>query len=171
MRSIVSFFIKYHVVVNLTLLVMVAVGLLGLSNVRYSLFPPEEVKYLSVDVRYPGASPLEVEESITNKIEEELVGITGIKRVTSSSKENSANVRIELTSSAEPDVVLDDVKTAVQSINSFPDRIEEPVIQKDEILNLAVTIGINSSELPLTTLKDVANDIERDFLAEKGVSK
>ncbi|MEM8527334.1 MAG: efflux RND transporter permease subunit [Bacteroidota bacterium] len=171
MKNIVSFFIKYHVVVNLTLLVMVAVGLLGLSNVRFSLFPPEEVKFLSVDVRYPGASPLEVEEGITNKIEQELVGITGIKRVTSSSEENTANVRVELTSNAEPDVVLDDVKTAVQSINSFPDKIEEPIIQKEEILNLAVTIGISSSELPLTALKDIAEDIERDFLAEKGISK
>ncbi|MEL7249875.1 MAG: efflux RND transporter permease subunit [Bacteroidota bacterium] len=171
MRSLISFYIKYHVIVNLTLFVMIIVGLLGFTNLRFGLFPPEGIKYVTVDVRYPGASPLEVEEGITNKIEEELTGITGVKRVTSSSQENQASVRVELISNAEPDVVLDDVKTAVGSINSFPTSIEAPIIQKEEILNLAVTIGISSAELPLTTLKDIADDIKRDFLAEKGISK
>ncbi|MEL7120438.1 MAG: efflux RND transporter permease subunit [Bacteroidota bacterium] len=171
LKNIVSYFIKYHVIVNLTLFVMILVGFLGFSNLRFGLFPPEDVKYINIGVRYPGASPIEVEEGITNKIEEELKGITGIKRVTSSSEENYASIKIELTSNATADVVLDDVKTAVESINSFPDNIESPVIEKEEILNLAVTIGISSSEIPLTVLKDIAEDIKDDFLAEKGISK
>ncbi|MEM8907046.1 MAG: efflux RND transporter permease subunit [Bacteroidota bacterium] len=171
MKKIITFFIKYHVVVNLTLIVMIALGILGFSTIRYGLFPPEAIKFLTVDIAYPGASPLEVEEGIVLKVEEALEGITGIKRVTSSSQENSGAVRIELVSKAIPDQVLNDVKTAVESINSFPERSEAPVIQKEEILNLAITLGINSANLPLTVLKDIAEDIKRDFLAEKSISK
>ncbi|MEM6773121.1 MAG: efflux RND transporter permease subunit, partial [Bacteroidota bacterium] len=158
-------------IVNLTLFIMIAVGLLSFTNLRYGLFPPEDIKYISIGVRNPGASPVEVEENIVNKIEDELTGITGIRRVTSRAEENFGSVRVELTSGADPDAVLSDVKTAVESISSFPDNIEAPVVEKEEILNLAITIGISSEELPLTTLKDVAEDIKDDFLARKYISK
>ncbi|MEM1118863.1 MAG: efflux RND transporter permease subunit [Bacteroidota bacterium] len=171
MKNIVAYFVKYHVVVNLTLLVMITMGILGFSNLKFGLFPPEDIKYISIDMVYPGASPEEVEEGITNKMEEELKGITGIKRVTSSSNENFSSVRIRLTSNANPDEVLDEVKTAVSSISSFPKNAESPIIQKEEILNLAVTLGVSSAELPMTALKDVADGIKKDFLAKKGISK
>ena len=171
MKSVVAYFVKYHVVVNLTLLVMIMVGILGFSNLRFGLFPPEEIKYISIDMAYPGASPEEVEEGITNKIEEQLEGITGIKRVTSASNENFSSVRVRLTANADPNDVLDEVKTAVSAISSFPKTAESPIIQKEEILNLAVTLGVSSSELPMTALKDVAEGIKKDFLAERGISK
>ena len=169
MRAIIKYFIQHPTIVNLCVLLILAVGFIRLSQTQTTYFPKQRIRFISIMVPYPGASPSEVETGITVKIEENLEGIDGIDRVTSTSAENRATIMVELTEDSEPNTVLAEVKNAVDKINSFPDRIESPVVEKVDVKDLAITVGI-VGDLPLAIMKDYADEIEEDLMATPGIS-
>jgi multidrug efflux pump subunit AcrB len=67
MRNILSFFIKYHVAVNVIVLTFLVFGVVGALSLKSSFFPLVDSKNISIRVYYPGASPQEVEEGIVFK--------------------------------------------------------------------------------------------------------
>ena len=170
MRNLIKYFIKYPIAANVIMLLIIVFGIMGLSNLRKTFFPERTSKLISVQAVYPGASPLEIEQMITLKIEENLDGITGIKRVTSKSLENSSNVTIEINNDANNQYVLQDIKNAIDRISSFPDQMESPSIFLMENLNPVISFAINGA-VSLRQLKDLAEEIEDDLKAIDGISK
>jgi len=169
MRSIVKYFIEHPTIVNLGLLLLLGMGILQLTQTQTTNFPRQRVRFISVVIPYPGASPSEVESGITVKIEENLEGIKGIDRVTSTSGENLASIMVELTEDSEPNTVLAEVKNAVDKVNNFPDRAEPPIVEKIEIKDLALRFGI-IGDIPLAVKKDYVDQIENDLLAKPEIS-
>ncbi|MEO1273180.1 MAG: efflux RND transporter permease subunit, partial [Myxococcota bacterium] len=106
------------------------------------VFPEVELDVVSVQVPYPGASPSEVEQGIILAVEEEVRGLDGIKKVTSTAREGLGLVSVELLLGADRDRALSDVKSAVDRIVSFPEEAERPVVQlavnRKEVISLIV---------------------------------
>ena len=127
-------------------------------------------RIISIQAVYPGSSPEEIEESVVLKIEDNLKGTSGIDRVTSISNENQATVTVEIKQNADIDLVLQDVKNAVDRITSFPTGLESLDVYKKEALSRAMSFAIHG-EVDLHTLKAAARDVERDLLAIDGISK
>ena len=169
MRSIIKYFIQHPTIVNLCLILLIGLGALQLLQTKTTNFPVQRVRFITVAVPYPGATPTEVETGITVKVEENLEGIAGIDRVSSTSGENLATILVELTEDSDPNAVLAEVKNAVDKINNFPDRVEPPIIEKVEIKDVAITLGINGS-IPLAVKKDYADQIKNDLLASPDIS-
>ena len=92
MKSIITFFIKNELLVNMSIALVTLLGIMAMLNMNSSFFPTAPERFIIVEAVYPGASPREVEEGITLKIEENLKGVTGIDRVTSTSSENTARI-------------------------------------------------------------------------------
>tara|TARA_B110000881_G_C18604015_1_gene537977 strand:+ start:1750 stop:4935 length:3186 start_codon:yes stop_codon:yes gene_type:complete len=170
MRDLIKYFIKYPIAANVIMLLIIVFGSMGLFNLRKTFFPERSSKLISVQAVYPGASPLEIEQMVTLKIEDNLDGITGIKRITSKSLENTSNVTIEIENNANNQYVLQDIKNAIDRINSFPDQMESPSIFIMEDLNPAISFAING-EVSLRQLKVVAEEIEDNLKALEGISK
>jgi len=170
MRNLIKYFIKYPIASNVIMLLIIIFGIMGLSNLRKTFFPERTSKLITVQAVYPGASPLEIEQMVTLKIEDNLDGITGIKRVTSKSSENTSNVTIEINNDANNQFVLQDIKNAIDRISSFPNQMESPSIFLMENLNPAISFAINGA-VSLRQLKDVAEEIEYDLKALEGISK
>jgi len=127
-----------------------------------SFFPDIPEKYINISVFYPGASPKEMEEGITVRLEEALRGIAGIKEVTSTSSENFTTVRVEITGEYDIDETLMEVKNAVDGITSFPVDAEKPIVNKERSRSFAVFMGL-SGDVDLIALKEYANEIEYDL--------
>ena len=163
MKQLISYFIRYRTVSTLTILFITVLGVLIYGNLRSSFFPAEKVRFIDVDVIYIGASPSEVEDGAIAKIEDNLKGVRGIDRFTSTSQSNRGRIEIELLERASADDVLLDIQNAIDRITSFPDRMEEPVVTKRDVLTLAMVLAISGDE-PLTAIKDVAERVEDDFL-------
>lgn len=163
MEKLVGYFIRYRTVSTLVILLITILGLLVFSNLRYSFFPDEKVRFIDIDIVYTGASPSEVEDGAIAKIEDNLKGVNGIDRFISSSENNGGSIEIELLENANPDDVLIDVQNAVDEITTFPDIMDEPVVTRRDVLTLAMIIAISGDE-PLTVIKDVARQVESDFL-------
>ena len=91
------------------MLAFLVFGIIGVLAMKSSFFPLTDSRNISISLIYPGASPQEMEEGIVLKIEDNLKGIVGIDRVTSISRENSANINVEIVKGKNSDVVLSDV--------------------------------------------------------------
>jgi multidrug efflux pump subunit AcrB len=170
MQSIVKYFIKYGISGNVILALVLIFGFFGLTSLRRTFFPEIPSRIISIQAVYLGASPQEIEESVVLKIEDNLKGTTGIERITSVSNENLATVTVEIKQNAEIDLVLQDVKNAVDRITSFPTGLESLDVYKREALSRAMSFAIHG-DVDLHTLKAAARAVERDLLAIEGISK
>ncbi len=169
MRSTIKYLIQHPTLVNLFVILLVGIGLLRLSQTRSTTFPSQKVRFIDMTVPYPGASPSEVEEGVTTRIEDNLESVTGIDRVTSTSRENLASIQVELEENADADKMLVEVKNAVDRINNFPSGVEPASIQKREPLNLTVSFALDG-DLPLQAMKDYADEIRDDLMAAPSIS-
>lgn len=170
MKNSIKYLVKYPKLVVLSMIAVLFFGYMGVTSLRSSFFPLERPRYIFINTTLPGAAPEEIEESIVLKIEENLKSVTGIERITSTSKENFAEVKVELKTQYNPDDILEEVKNAVSSISSFPVDMEPAVIWKEEILTFAMNFAIIGSN-NLLDLKNEAERIERDLMAVDGISK
>ena len=170
MKNIIEKFVKYPVLGNSILVAIFLFGLMYFINIKTTFFPEVESKTIFITAIYPGASPEEIEEGIVLKIEDNLRGLTGVERVTSTSSENSASITVELASGYDVNIVLQDVKNAVDQISSFPADMEELLVYKQEPRDFAVSLVI-SGNVSLKELKDAAQKVERELLAVDGISK
>jgi multidrug efflux pump subunit AcrB len=170
MRDLIKYFVKYPLSANVIMLLIIIFGCMGLFNLRKTFFPERTAKIIIVDAVFPGASPLEIEQMVTLKIEDNIDGITGIKRITSKSLENTSSVIVEIENNADNQVVTQDIKNAIDRINSFPDDMESPSISLMEDLNPAISYALNG-DVTLNQLKKAAEEIEDDLKAMDGVSK
>ena len=132
MRSIIEYFVKYPILANILIGLTVVGGIISRLNTQKSFFPTLEDKNITVVVTYPGASPDEMEEGVTLKIEESLKSVVGIYEITSTSSENYANINIQKIDGYDIDELYTDVKNAVDGISSFPVGAEKPIIVKQK---------------------------------------
>lgn len=171
MRNIISYFIKFPVAVNIFILAFIGFGIAGALSMKSSYFPLVESRNISINLTYPGASPEEMEEGIVLKIEDNLKGIVGIDRVTSVSRENSASINVEIIKGKNIDVVLSDVKNAVDRVPSFPSGMEPPIIAKIENIRPTISFTISGENISLATLKQYARNIENELRNIDGISQ
>jgi len=171
MKKIISYFIKFPVAVNVVMWAFVIFGYIGASSMLSSFFPLVDSKIIRISLTYPGASPTEMEEGVVLKIEDNLKGIVGVDRVTSVSQENAATITVETIKGKNIDVVLADVKNAVDRVPSFPSGMEPPVIAKVEATRQTISFTLSGSNIPLSTLKQYAREVENDLRGIEGISQ
>lgn len=164
MKKLVEIFVRFPFYANLFVVFLLLIGGLSLYSMKKSFFPERESKFLSVRVAYPGASPVEMEEGVTSRIEEAIRGIPGIYEITSTSSENSTSVVIETDPDRDIDEVLIEVKNAVDGISSFPTAAERPIVSKSRTRSPAMRLIITGN-MDLLTLKGYAQRVEEDFLS------
>ncbi len=170
MKGIINYFIKYPVAANLLMFALLIMGVAGALSMKSTFFPEVKSRIINIRLVYPGASPEEVEEGIVNKIEENLKGVTGVERVTSVSSENSGNITVEVIKGYNTDLILQDVKNAVDQISSFPVGLEPPVIYKQESLGRAISFAI-AGDIDLKELKRLGRKAEDELLVREEISK
>ena len=176
MRKLIAYFIKHPIYANAIIIITAIAGFLSLTMMPHSFFPELPPNKVYVNVSYPGASPEEIEEGITTRIEESLNGIEGVEEVTSTSSENFSAVTIEVYEGFEIDDVLTDVKNSVDAIYSFPTGAEKPTVQKQKsrgmggMGNMVGYYALNGPD-DLWKLKEKADKIEQDLLNDDEISQ
>lgn len=160
---------RNHVAANILMAIFIIGGLLFASRVKQEVFPDFSLDLISVSVPYPGASPEEVEQGILLSIEDGVRGLDGVKDVTSQANEGVGALSIELLTGADSQRVLQDVKNAVDRIQSFPELAERPVVslieQRNQVLSLLIHGDVDES-----TIRDLAETARDDLLQLDGVT-
>ena len=171
MRNVISYFIKYHVAVDVIIIAFFIFGIVGATSLKSSFFPLTDSKNISVNITYPGASPQEIEEGIVLKIEDNLKGLEGVDRVTSTSRENSGSINVEIEKGRDIDFMLLQVKNAVDRVPTFPTGMEPLIVSKLEAVRQTISFSISGENIPLVTLKQIARQVENDIRAIDGISQ
>ncbi|GIX02125.1 MAG: hypothetical protein KatS3mg112_1062 [Thermogutta sp.] len=143
MKSILRWSIRNSPAMNTLLIGIVVVGLLSLFRMRREVFPEFNLDMILITVPYPGASPTEVEEGICQKIEEAVRSVAGVKKTYGVAREGAGSVILELRSDvADPQRVLDEVRSEVDRIPSFPELAEKPEVRLITFRRAAITVGV-----------------------------
>jgi multidrug efflux pump subunit AcrB len=171
MKKVIEYFIKYEVAVNIVIIAFVLFGLIGAFSLRSSFFPLSESKNILISVVYPGASPQEIEEGVVLKIEDNLKGLQGIDRVTSTSRENSGSINVEIEKGRDIDFMLLEVKNAVDRVPTYPTGMEPLVVAKQEVVRQTISFAISGESIPLSVLKQIGRQVENDLRAIPGISQ
>ncbi|NNK76586.1 MAG: efflux RND transporter permease subunit [Maribacter sp.] len=171
MRNVIAYFIKYHVAVNVIIIAFAIFGIMGALSLKSSFFPLTDSKNVFINITYPGASPQEVEEGIVLKIEDNLKGLEGVERVTSTSRENSGSINVEIEKGRDIDFMLLQVKNAVDRVPTFPTGMEPLIVSKLEAIRQTISFAISGEQVPLATLKQIGRQIENDIRAIEGISQ
>jgi len=135
----IEFFVKRPVTTIMFVSVFVILGIVSIFNLRVEETPKIDFPIVTVTATYPGATPLEVETLVINKIEDAVAELSGIKILQSESYDNFGYVFIEFNLSEEVNVKFIEVKDKVEAIlNDLPDDVEKPVIEKYDPLMIPV---------------------------------
>ncbi len=169
-RGLIAYFAKNPVAGNLLMVILLAGGLLSALGLTAQVFPTIDPGTVSISVAYPGATPTEVEEGITRRVEEAVFGIEGVDRVISRASENLGSITLELKDFVDADKVRDDAEAAVEQLIDFPpEDAEQPKIIRAQTLSDVLTIVV-SSEMSERELRRGAEIVEEELLALPGVS-
>ena len=143
MKSIIEWMARNSVAANLLMIFIAVSGFIAITTVTEEVFPEIELDRIRISVPYLGAAPEEVEEAVVIRIEEAIQGIDGIKEIQSTASEGSASVMIELELGADSRKVVDDVKSNVDAITTFPLETEKPIITELTARNQVTDISIS----------------------------
>jgi multidrug efflux pump subunit AcrB len=161
---------KNPVASNVLMMILMVGGLVTLaSGIKQEVFPEVELDIVSVNVTYPGASPAEVEQAVVLAVEEAVRGIDGVKKVSSSATEGQAATFVELLLNTEQDRALNDIKSAIDRITSFPEDVERPTVSllsnKQQVISLVLYGDVDEA-----TLRSVAEDSRRALLQDPRIT-
>ncbi|HDG97848.1 MAG TPA: efflux RND transporter permease subunit, partial [Desulfobacterales bacterium] len=170
MKAIISWFAENHVAANLLMLFIIAAGVITALTIKLEVMPEATLDKIAITVEYPGASPSEVEEGVIRKIEDEVAGLAGIKRIDSTAKEGYGIVTIEVVKGWDIKKLLDEVKAEVDRINTFPEEAEDPVVREITRKTQVIDVAIYGN-VPEGTLKELAEQIRDDITNLPGVTQ
>ncbi|MFN3917884.1 MAG: efflux RND transporter permease subunit [Flavobacteriales bacterium] len=173
MRSFIAFFIRKPIWANAIIVLTMMFGFAAMFNMDRSFFPETQPRRIYVNVFYPGASPVEMEEGVTIRVEEAIKSLDGIEEIISKSRENVANITVIAYEGTDLDELLQEIKNTIDGISSFPAGAEKPIIfkQKSSGMNSVAAFMSLTGPDDLFKLKEVAERIERDFLASSAISQ
>ena len=161
-KGLIAWFARNPVAANLIMIFVLIGGLLTALTIRKQAFPQFESNWVSIQAIYPGAAPQEVEEGITIKIEENLEGTEGIKRLITYSNRGYAQAWVEIEEKYDAKEALDEIKAQVDSINTFPAGMERPVVQREKFQQEVMILALYG-DMSYYQLKELGNDIKDEL--------
>lgn len=160
MKRIVEWFINNTIAANLLMVVIFAGGISSFSKIDKQFFPDQKLNKISVSVIYPGAGPREVETQIVMRIEEAVDSLDGIDEINSVSREGSGIVTIDVEDGYDSQRLLNNVKSRIDAINTFPVEAERPQVTELAWKSRMVSVALagNLSEKSLKELGESLRD-------------
>jgi multidrug efflux pump subunit AcrB len=161
--------VEHRVSVNLIMVFLIVAGLYTAVKMKREMFPQFSLDMIYISMVYPGASPEEVEEGICLKIEEQLKSLENIKVMYATAMEGHGSVTLELEGGTDINDKLDEIRTEVDLIDSFPEEAEDPVIQEIKNHEPAIYLAVYG-DVDELTLKTTAEKIRDDLVDLDGIS-
>ncbi|MFW6203071.1 MAG: efflux RND transporter permease subunit, partial [Marinilabilia sp.] len=121
MKKILKLFVEYPFYGKVVVVILLLFGVLSFMNMKRSSFPMVETNTLRITVKYPGATPQQLDEGVTSLIENAIRGVPGIKEFTSESMDDLSQITIISNFGYDIDELLIDVKNQVDGISNFPE--------------------------------------------------
>ena len=169
--KIIRWFALNAVAANLLMVGILIAGFLAIrTSIPLEVFPPFRFDAIQISTYLPGATPEDVEQGVTAKIEDAIHDIEGIKELTSRSAESVSDITATLASGYDKQTLLENIKLKVDGISTLPENATRPVIQEAEFL-LEVMNVVISGDYSRRELFPVVENIRDELMLLDGVSQ
>ena len=171
MHNLIAWFTRNHVAANLLMVFILLAGFFTLKyRVNLEVFPDVTIDVVNINVVLPGATPAEAEESLAIPLEEAIVDIEGIDKITSRSTEGSSMVSVEVDPGYDVLRIKDDIKNRIDALNTLPLSAEKPIISRPTLSREVISVVVSGplSERELRLLGEQTRD---RLLSEDGITQ
>ncbi|GAA5315879.1 MAG: efflux RND transporter permease subunit [Candidatus Pelagadaptatus aseana] len=170
MKRLVQWFVENPIAANLLMVTILALGIFNMASLKKEVFPGVETGRVQIETPYPGAGPKEVEELVVKRIEEAIADLDGIEKIESESRINLGRVVVEAVNGYDVQRLLNNIKTRVDAISTFPVDAERPQISdllwESEIMSIGVY-----GDVPEKILKQTGEQLRDDLALLPGIAK
>lgn len=165
----IRFFAGHPTAANLLMALFILAGLYYLPTLQRETFPKIDTDTVRVTVLYPGAGPREVENGICRPLEEATEAIVAMDEVQCESRNSLAMMTLTMAEGEDFKAFQDDIRSAVDGIDSFPDEADTPVIEEMGRTSPVVTVAVTADQLTRPELKALAEQLKEKMLRQPGI--
>jgi HAE1 family hydrophobic/amphiphilic exporter-1 len=171
MASLPSLSIRRPVATTMVFLILVVLGIVSFRNLPVDLLPQIEYTSLTVSVDYPNVGPEEIEQIITDPIENEIAGLPNLERITSFSEEGSTRIRLQFARGTNVDEAANDLRAGLDRLrDELPPEATTPEIFKLDLDRIeVVTLAATSTRDLVDLTRILEDDLARRFESIPGV--
>jgi hydrophobic/amphiphilic exporter-1 (mainly G- bacteria), HAE1 family len=166
----IRFFADHPTAAFLFALAFVTLGVVSLPGLQRDTFPDFRTDRLEVRAVYAGATAGEIEETVCLAVENALDGVTGIGELACTARANVGIVLIDVEHGEDTARVLNEVKTEIDAITTFPTRMERPVVRQIDMTHPVASLAL-TGPMSETDLKTLAEDIKARLVRLPGVAE
>ncbi len=164
MNAIIRWFAYNRVAANLMMALILISGLLALPEIRKEILPNMEMDAISITTAFPGASPSDVEEAVCQRIESNLLGMDGVKNLTSLASEGICQTTVAVDYGVNVREVVENIKVTVSGIGTFPKEVITPIVKQIKVSPMVAKVVV-SGDVDDAVLKTVAEKVKADLFA------
>ncbi len=168
--SPIRWMVENHIAPNLLMIILLVGGVWMYFNIQKEMMPEATLDIVTVSVRYPGTSPTEVEQGVLLPVEEALQGLQGVKEMTSTAREGSGRITLELLSGVNRQKVYQDIEQEVNRIRTFPEDAEEPEVDLRTIQRDVMEVGIYG-DVSSRSLRKLAERLRDTLLQHSAITQ
>lgn len=166
----IRYFAAHPTIANLLMIGFLAAGIYAAPTLQRETFPRIDPRRVQIDIAYPGARPEDVEESICRRIEDAVDGVNNVTRVECEARESLGRAVIEMVEGSNLDRFFADVKTEIEAIDDFPDKVEDPIIRQLGRTDFVASVAVTGPERR-PDLKAYVEEIKTRMLQWGGIPK
>ncbi|MGZ5581276.1 MAG: efflux RND transporter permease subunit [Methylobacter sp.] len=127
--GLLAWFASNPVAANLLMMLIIIGGIVGFKVMDKEVFPRFNPQQIEITAEYPGAGPLEIEESVCVRIEEAVSDMPGVKRLNSAIRESECIVKVSVLPEYDQDQVINALRGRIQNIPRLPKNLEKIDVQ------------------------------------------
>lgn len=171
MHSFWLFFLQKREFSWMLIFALVAMGGYSLVTISKENSPEIIVPIGIVSTIYPGAPAGDIEELITNKLEDGIDNVKNVDKITSTSRDNASTITVEFTASADVDKSIQDLKDAIDRVKGeLPKDANDPSVFAVDFSNQPIHVISISSDLTPVEFTKLGEDLADEFKDVTGVS-
>ena len=157
----IAVFIRRPIFATVVNMLIVLAGLAALMGVEVRELPDVDNPVVTIDTRFPGATPESLDAEVTSIIESAVAQIDGVASISSNSSRERSRVVVEFSPSVDIDIAATDVKNAVSAVSGrLPDDVEEPnVVKADNDASPVLRLTVSGGSMDPGDLADIVEDV------------
>ncbi len=168
--GLLAWFASNPVAANLLMILIIIGGIVGFKVMDKEVFPRFNPQQIDVTAAYPGAGPLEIEESVCVRIEEAISDMPGVKRLNSAIQEGICTVKVSVLPDYDQDQIINSLRGRIQNIPRLPKNLEKIDVQPAirDVDDGVIWVALHGPTDPLT-LQHFGEHIRTDLEQIPGV--
>jgi len=170
MHALTGWFIRNPVAANLLMALILFLGVLTAFTIRIEGFPRVPPETVEIAIEYPDATAEQVDRLVTQKVEQALEGLQGVRSITARSYNELATLSVRRAGGEKLQAVLDRVRLRVDGITDLPEDARRPVIEAEGYDLPALYVNLHGPADP-ATLQTVAQRLKEELLAQPELSR